>query len=169
MTIKHLNTMPWKHMWRLRYTAMHFCFTPGKTASSIYCIGGFNTILLTRLMSSTGHNRYSESLWAGCSGEARRDFLHPSTQALDAHPPSWTMVTGYLPRGKAAGEWHRHPPPSSTEVREKIELYLYSASWDFMADCRVNFTFHTGRDMGWTVRGSNPGGSEIFRTLLHRP
>jgi hypothetical protein len=34
-----------------------------------------------------------------------------------------------------------HPPPSSAEVKEKVELYLYSKV--FVDSSRVNFTFTT--------------------------
>jgi hypothetical protein len=34
-----------------------------------------------------------------------------------------------------------HSPPSSAEVKERVELYLYSPLWAFMACSRVNFTF----------------------------
>jgi len=36
------------------------------------------------------------------------------------------MGTGAFPGGKAAGAW-RWPPPSSAEVKETVELYLYSS------------------------------------------
>ena len=35
----------------------------------------------------------------------------------------------------------KHSPPSSAEVKERVELYFYSPLWDFMACCRANFTF----------------------------
>ena len=45
------------------------------------------------------------------------------------NPPS-LLYNGYLvfPGGKAAGAWRWLPTPSSTEVKETIELYLYSPS-----------------------------------------
>ena len=56
-----------------------------------------------------------------------RDFLHPSTPFLGAHPTSCTMGTGYLSRGvKRPGCGADHPPPSSAEVKERVELYHYS-------------------------------------------
>ena len=34
------------------------------------------------------------------------------------------LYSGYkvIPRGKAAGVWIDHPPPSSAEVKERVEL-----------------------------------------------
>ena len=44
-------------------------------------------------------------------------------------PPS-VPYSGYwiFPGGKAAVAWHDHPPPSSAEVKESVDLYLYSSS-----------------------------------------
>jgi len=44
------------------------------------------------------------------------------------HPASYTMGTGSFPGVKRSGLGVDHPPPSSTEVKEKVELYLYSTS-----------------------------------------
>jgi len=46
-------------------------------------------------------------------------------------PPSLLRVyNGYrvFPGGKAAGAWRDHPPPPGAEVKERVELYLYSPS-----------------------------------------
>jgi hypothetical protein len=52
-------------------------------------------------------------------------------------PPS-LLNNGYqvYPRGKGTRAWLDHPPPSSAEVKGRVELYLY-----FVAYSRVNFTF----------------------------
>ena len=58
----------------------------------------------------------------------KRDFLSPSKPVLGpTYPPvQWTM--GLLPGRKVAGVWSCPPTPSSAEVHERVELYLYSPS-----------------------------------------
>jgi len=72
---------------------------------------------------------YSECLRAGRSGdwtpvEAR--FSAPVQTGLGAHPASYTMGTGSFPGVKRPGSGVDHPPPSSAEVKERVELYFYS-------------------------------------------
>jgi len=45
-----------------------------------------------------------------------------------AHPASNTIDIKSFPRVKLPGAWCGidHPPPCSTEVKERVELYLYS-------------------------------------------
>jgi hypothetical protein len=45
-----------------------------------------------------------------------------------AYPASCTMGTGSFPEVKWPGRGVDHPPPSSAEVKERVELYLYSPS-----------------------------------------
>jgi hypothetical protein len=42
------------------------------------------------------------------------------------HPASYTMGTGSFPGVKWPGRGVDHPPTSSSEVKERVELYLYS-------------------------------------------
>jgi hypothetical protein len=66
-------------------------------------------------------------------------FSVPFQTGPGAHPAPIQWVTGTLPGGKSAGPWRWPPTPSSDEVKERVELYLYSSSgpsWPV-----VNFTF----------------------------
>ena len=57
-----------------------------------------------------------------------RDFPRPSRPAPGAHPASCTMGTGSFAGVKRPGRGVDHPLPSSAEVEERVELYLYSPS-----------------------------------------
>jgi len=46
----------------------------------------------------------------------------------EANPASYTMGTGSFPGVKRPGRGVDHPSPSSAEVKERVELYLYSPS-----------------------------------------
>ena len=53
-----------------------------------------------------------------------------------AHPSSYTMGTGSLPGVNRPGSGVYHPPPSSTEVEGRVELYIYSpsgSSWSVLS------------------------------------
>jgi hypothetical protein len=65
-----------------------------------------------------------------------RDFPHSSTPALGPSHPHTQLIPGV----KRPGRGVNHPPPSSAEVKERVELYLYSL-WAFKACPRVKFTF----------------------------
>ena len=56
-------------------------------------------------------------------------FSAPVQTGREAHPASCTMGTRFFPGGKAAGAWRWPPTPSSAEVKERVELYLYSTFW----------------------------------------
>ena len=64
-----------------------------------------------------------------------RDFPHPSDRPWGL--PS-LLYNGYrvFPGGKTGGVWRWPPTPSSAEVKERVDLYLYSPLWAF-----VNITF----------------------------
>jgi hypothetical protein len=58
-----------------------------------------------------------------------------------AHPASYTMGTESFSGAKRPGCGVDHQPPSSAEVEEKVELYLFSVCGLFVACSRVNFIF----------------------------
>jgi hypothetical protein len=45
-----------------------------------------------------------------------------------AHPASYTMGTGSFPGVKRPGRGVGHPPTFIAEVKESVEIYLYSPS-----------------------------------------
>ena len=56
----------------------------------------------------------------------------PIQTSPGAHPASCTIGTGSFLGVKRLGRGVDHPPPSNNEVKERVELYLYSpsgASW----------------------------------------
>jgi hypothetical protein len=90
-------------------------------------------------------SRYSESLWAGRSGDrtpVRAIFFAPNHTISWAHPASCKMGTGSFPGVKRPGCGVDHPAPTNAEVKERVELYLYFPSgasllvirsWPFLA------------------------------------
>jgi hypothetical protein len=76
-------------------------------------------------------SRYSDSLLAGRSG----DQIAVVGEIFRTCPdrlwgPPTLLYNGYrvFPGSKAAGAWRCPPTPSSAEVKEIVELYLYSPS-----------------------------------------
>jgi hypothetical protein len=59
---------------------------------------------------------------------AGRDSPCPSRLSLGPTRPSIQQIPGLFPGGKAAGRVVDHPPSFSAEVKETVELYLYSPS-----------------------------------------
>ena len=58
-----------------------------------------------------------------------QNFLHPFRLVLGlTQPPVW-WVPDLFPRVKRPGRSVDHLPLSSTEVKERVELYLYFPSW----------------------------------------
>ena len=70
----------------------------------------------------------SESLRAGLSGDripAGENFSAPVQTGLGAHPDSYIKDTGSFPGVKRSERGVDHPPPSSAEVKERVELHHY--------------------------------------------
>ena len=55
-------------------------------------------------------------------------FSEPVQTGSEAHPASYTMGTGSFPGVKRPGRRVDHPPPSSAEVKGRVEPCLYSPS-----------------------------------------
>jgi hypothetical protein len=67
-------------------------------------------------------------------------FLAPVQAGPGAQPASCTMGTESFPGVKRSGRGVDHPPPTSTEVKERVELYLYSPSGSSWPVIGRNFT-----------------------------
>jgi hypothetical protein len=63
-----------------------------------------------------------ETRWGG--GEISAPFQ----SGRGAHPDAGTMGTGSFPGVKRPGRDVAHPLSSSAEVKERVELYIYSSS-----------------------------------------
>jgi len=53
-------------------------------------------------------------------------FFAPVHTCPGAYSASYTIGAGYFPGVKRPGPGVDHPPPSSVEVKERVERYLYS-------------------------------------------
>ena len=76
-------------------------------------------------------SRYRDSLRAGRSGDRNpvgAKFSAPVQTGPGAHPASYTMGTGSFPGVKRSGCGVDYPTLSSAEVKERVELYLFSPS-----------------------------------------
>ena len=63
-------------------------------------------------------------------------FSAPVQTDPGADPASYTMGTGSFLGVTWQGRGVDHPPHSSAEVKERVELYLYSPFWVFVACSR---------------------------------
>ena len=57
-----------------------------------------------------------------------RKIEYLNCQGPTQPPIQWAMGTGSFPGLKRPGRGVDHPTPSSAEVKERVELYLYSIS-----------------------------------------
>ena len=88
--------------------------------------------------------RYGYSLQTGRSGDripVGARFSTPVQTGPGDHPASCTVGTGLFHGIKRPGRGVIHPTPSGAEVKETVELYLYSLLCVFAACSRVTFTF----------------------------
>ena len=78
--------------------------------------------------------RYSDTLRAGRSLDripVGARYCAPIQTGPEAHPAFYTKGTGSVPGVKRPGRGVVHTPTSNAEVKERVELYLYSSgpSW----------------------------------------
>ena len=126
-----LNTfMPWgwQCIWHSTQTPIKCAHTKYTQTLSIHniCIIYISIYIYTANISNTAQ---VASLRAGRSGDRIRvgaRFSAPVPTSPGAHPASCTMGTRSLPGVKRPRRGVDHPLSSNAEVKERIELYLYS-------------------------------------------
>jgi hypothetical protein len=94
-------------------------------------------------------------------------FSAPVQTGSGTHPASCTMGTVSFPEVKRSWRGVDHPPPSSAEVKERVELYLYSP---LGLHERLWGELHLFTYNGSLVNTNTPKYNEHFRTavmLLH--
>jgi hypothetical protein len=70
-------------------------------------------------------------------------FSNPVQTDPGAHQATCTMAIGSFQKVKRPGRGVNHPPSSSAEVKERVELYLHSPSSTSMGCSGANFAFYT--------------------------
>ena len=76
-------------------------------------------------------------------GRGGDEFSTPVQSGCGAHPAFYTTSSGSFPGVKRPGRCVNHPPPSRAEVKERVELNLYSPSvpsWQVI-----------GRNLSWFI------------------
>ena len=68
-------------------------------------------------------------------------FSAPVKTGSEANPASYTTGTESFPGVKQPGRGIDHPTPSSAEIKERVELYLYFPSRPSWPVLGRNFTF----------------------------
>jgi len=91
------------------------------TRGNIYIIGYYGITLVDVA------TRYGLDC-PGIESRWRVRFSAPVQNVPGVHPASCTVDTGSFPGEKRSERGVDHPPPSSAEVIERVELYLFSPS-----------------------------------------
>ena len=88
-------------------------------------------ILIARIVRRSRNSVVCIATRYGLDGSGHRipvgaRFSAPVQTGSEAHPAFYTMGTGSFQGIKRPGRGADHPPPSSAEVKESVQLYVYS-------------------------------------------
>ena len=84
-------------------------------------------------------------------------FSAPVQTGPEAHPTSYTTGTESFPGVNRPGRGVDHPPPSSAEVKERVEVYLYSPFGPLWSILGWNLPL---RFVITTIRTATPGNEQ---------
>jgi len=114
--------------WQYTGTGHHIYLTSQNGYSKLRCFNFLCTYAVMGRDSSDGIvTRYGLD-GSGIEYRWGRDFPHPSRPVLGPTQPTVQWVRGSFPGVKRPGRGVDHPPPSSTETEERVELYICSPS-----------------------------------------
>ena len=98
-----------------------------------------------------GSGQHIDSLRVGRFGvksRCGRNFPLPLRPAPWPTQPPLQWMPILCPGGKVAGAWRDHPPQSSAEVKERVQLYLTPHPLAFITCYRLTFTFYFSGNVG---------------------
>jgi hypothetical protein len=78
-----------------------------------------------------------------CENPVEASFSEPVQAGPGAHPASYAMGTRSFPGVKRPGRGVDRPPSSSAEVKERLQLYIYSPFGPSWLDLGRTLTFVT--------------------------
>ena len=94
-------------------------------------------------------------------------YSAPVQTGPGTYPGSYTMGTGSLQEVKVPGRGVDHPPTSSAEVKERVQLHLYSSrpglSWPVLGRTPPLQCFERSE---WLLRGKAVSGGHLTLRLL---
>jgi hypothetical protein len=135
-------------VWRVENTLLFIRYTFEKVLNK--CRNFVSELLTNRGPAKL--SRYSDSLWAGRSGDGI-----PMGEIFRIPPERpWAPLSllhnehRVLTAGKAAGTWSWPPTPSNADIKERVELYIYSLSgplWRVLGWLLPLPLFQTNRDL----------------------
>ena len=118
----HTSILPWSK-WILSLCDVHCMVCGGKQSLTTHqnqpCAWALGTSWSSQVR-KRGKSGWNQSITYIISA--------PVKTGLVSHPASYTMSTGSFLGVKLPGHGVDHPSPSSTEVKEKLELYIYCPS-----------------------------------------
>jgi hypothetical protein len=116
------NGIGWRACWPISWLPCEFS---SSTSATVFCL-----VLYVNVYWRCGGQDSVVSTGSTVRGSTpvKWRLPVPVQTGPGTHATSYKMGTGSLPGVKRPGRGVKHPSPSSIEVKERVELYLYSPS-----------------------------------------